>query len=281
MYLVTGATGNVGSNVVDQLLAQGEQVRVFTRDAAKVAHWGDHVQVALGDFTQPETFAAAVNGVDGIFLMNLTTPIESFQQLLQAAKASGTPRIVFLSSISAAEPDTLLVGKLHLEKEDAIRASGLPSAFLRPGGFMSNTFGWLPTIKSESTVYNPMGSGQYAPIAPEDIAAAAVHSLRSPQLSGEVYNLTGAQLINTPQQVEVLARLINRPLRVVDITTEAAVENMVRAGFPTHIAQGVAKSFESIREGKAAQATDTLAHLLNRPPLTFEDWATKHAHKFA
>jgi len=281
MYLVTGATGNVGSNVVDQLLAQGEQVRVFTRDAAKVAHWGDRVQVALGDFTQPETHAAAVSGVDGIFLMNLLTPIESFQQFVQAAKASGTPRIVFLSSISAAEADTLPVGKLHLEKEDVIRASGLPSAFLRPGGFMSNAFGWLPTIKSESTVYNPMGSGQYAPIAPEDIAAAAVHSLSSPQLSGEVYNLTGAQLINTPQQVEVLSRLINRPLRIVDITIEVAVENMVRAGFPAPIAQGVAKSFESIREGKAAQATDTLAQLIGRPPLSFEDWATKHAHKFA
>jgi uncharacterized protein YbjT (DUF2867 family) len=126
-----------------------------------------------------------------------------------------------------------------------------------------------------------MGSGQYAPIAPEDIAAAAVQFLRSPQLSGEVYNLTGAQLINTPQQVEVLSRLINRLLRIVDITTEAAVENMVRAGFPAHIAQGVAKSFESIREGKAAQATDTVAQLIGRPPLSFEDWSTKHAHKFA
>jgi uncharacterized protein YbjT (DUF2867 family) len=280
MYLVTGATGNVGSNVVDQLLAEGEKVRVFTRDAAKVAHWGDRVQVALGDFTKPETYAAAVSGADGIFVMNIVTPIDSFRQFLEAAKTSGTPRIVFLSSLSAAD-SVNLVGKLHLEKEEAIHASGLPYALLRCGGFMSNAFGWLQTIKSESTVYNPMGSGKFAPIAPEDIATVAVHSLRSPQLSAETYNLTGGQLIDTPQQVEILSRLIHRPLRVVDITTETAVENMVRSGIPAPIATGVAKSFESIRDGKAAMATDTVAQLTGCPPLTFEDWATRHVDKFA
>jgi uncharacterized protein YbjT (DUF2867 family) len=280
MYLVTGATGNVGSNVVDQLLAEGEQIRVFTRDAAKAAHWGNRVQVALGDFTKPETYAAAVSGVDGIFLMNITTPIDSFRQLLQTAKASGNPRIAFLSSISAADPDTI-VGKLHLEKEEAISDSNLPYALLRCGGFMSNAFGWLQTIKSESTIYNPMGSGQYAPIAPEDIAAVAVHALRSLQLSAETYNLTGGQLIDTPQQVNILSRLINRPLRIVDITAETATENMIRSGIPATIATGVAKSFENIRDGKAAMATDTVAQLTGRPPLTFEDWATSHIDKFA
>lgn len=280
MFLVTGATGNVGSNVVNQLLTEGEQVRVFTRDAAKVAHWGDRVQVALGDFTKPETYAAAVSGVDGIFLMNIITPIDSFRQLLQAAKASGTPRIAFLSSLSAAEPDTL-VGKLHLEKEEAISDSRLPYALLRCGGFMSNAFGWLQTIKSESTVYNPMGSGHYAPIAPEDIAAVAVHALRSAQLSAETYILTGGQLINTPQQVEILSRLINRPLRVVDITTETAVENMVHSGIPAPIATGVAKSFEDIRKGIAAKTVDTVSKLTGRPPLTFEEWATRHVDKLA
>ncbi|MBB5060160.1 uncharacterized protein YbjT (DUF2867 family) [Granulicella aggregans] len=280
MNLVTGATGNVGSNVVDQLLAEGEQVRVFTRDKAKVAHWGGRVQVALGDFTKPETYAEAVSGVDGIFVMNIVTPIDSFRQFLETAKANGTPRIVFLSSLSAADPVNL-VGKLHLEKEEAIRASGLPYALLRCGGFMSNAFGWLQTIKSESTVYNPMGSGQYAPIAPEDIAAVAVRSLRSPHLSAETYNLTGSQLIDAPQQVEILSRLIHRPLRVVDITTETAVENMVRYGIPAPIATGVAKSFESIREGKAAMATNTVAQLTGRPPLTFEGWAARHVDKFA
>jgi uncharacterized protein YbjT (DUF2867 family) len=280
MYLVTGATGNVGSNVVDQLLALGEHVRVFTRDVSKVEHWGARVQVAIGDFTQPESFAAAVNGVEGIFLMNISTPIDSFQQLLEIAKASGVPRIVFLSSISAANPGTV-IGKLHLEKEDAIRSSGLPSAFLRPGGFMSNVFGWLPSMRSESTIYNPMGSGQYAPIAPEDIAAVAVHSLRSPHLSGRIYNLTGAQLISTPQQVEVLSELLNRPFRVVDISTETAIDNLVRSGIPVHLATGVAKSFESIREGKAAHVTDTVAEFSGRSPLTFKDWAARHADKFA
>ena len=146
---------------------------------------------------------------------------------------------------------------------------------------MSNAFGWIQTIKSESTVYNPMGSGQYTPIAPEDIAAVAVHALRSVQLSAETYNLTGAQLIDTPQQVEILSRLMNRPLRIVDITTETATKNMIRSGIPATIAPGVAKSFENIRDGKAAMATNTVAELIGRPPVTFKDWAARHLDKFA
>jgi uncharacterized protein YbjT (DUF2867 family) len=280
MYLVTGATGNVGSNVVDHLLAQDQQVRVFTRDPARASAWGDRVQIAIGDFTHLDTFTEAVQEVEGIFLMNATTPIDAFQQLLEAATASKISRIAFLSSIAASEPETML-GKLHLEKEDAIRSSGISNACLRPGGFMSNAYGWAPTIRSESIVYNPMGSGLYAPIAPEDIASVAAQFLVSSDVSSQTYNLTGGQLITTPQQVEVLSELLERPLQVIEISTEATIEHLVRSGIPRHIATGVARSFENIREGRAAQAFDTLQQLLGRPPLTFKDWAERHIDKFA
>src|SRR5947209_4760062 len=116
MYLVTGATGNVGSNVVAQLLDGGEKVRVFTRDPGKVAHWGDRVQVAIGDFGKPDTFARAIAGVEGAFLMNGGPDGEPFRQLIAAAKAQGNPRILFLSTILASSPE-FQIGKLHKDKE--------------------------------------------------------------------------------------------------------------------------------------------------------------------
>ena len=122
MYLITGATGNVGSEVVSQLLAKGKKVRVFTRDAAKVAHWGDRVEGAIGDFTTPETFAKAVSGVEGVFIMNGPLDGGLFRQLIAATKAQGRPRVVFLSTLFAGFPDSA-IGQLHRDKEDVMCAA--------------------------------------------------------------------------------------------------------------------------------------------------------------
>jgi (4-alkanoyl-5-oxo-2,5-dihydrofuran-3-yl)methyl phosphate reductase len=280
MYLVTGATGNVGSEVVARLLDEGEPVRVFVRDPGKVAHWGDRVRVATGDFGEPDTFARAAAGVEGVFLMNVATGAESFRRLLDAAKAHGGPRIVFLSTILANSPE-IGIGKLHKDKEDAIRESGLPAGFLRPGAFMSNAYQWAGTIRAEGVVYNPMGSGKVAPIAPDDIAAVAVEALTTPGLAGEVFELTGGELLSVPEQVEILARVLGRPIRCVDVPVETAVQGLIRGGLPAHLAAAVGQSFAAVRDGRAVDIRDTVERVTGRKPRTFEAWAREHAPRFA
>ena len=278
MYLVTGATGNVGSEVAAQLLKSGEQVRVFTRDPAKVARWGDRVQVAIGDFGNADTFAPAVADVEGIFLMNGPEG-EPFRQLLAAAKAQGSPRIVFLSTLLAGEPKSH-IGKLHKDKEDAIRESGLRGKFVRPGGFMSNSYQWIGSIKAEGVVYNPMGAGKYAPIAPEDIAAVAVKTLTAPNLSDEVFEVTGGALLTVQEQVNTLSNVLEKPLRCVDVPIEAAVQGLIRAGLPAQVATAVGQSFEAVRDGRGAQVRDTVKRVTGNQPRTFEVWAQEHASQF-
>jgi uncharacterized protein YbjT (DUF2867 family) len=280
MYLVTGATGNVGSEVVARLVADGEQVRVFTRDPGKVAHWGDRVQAATGDFGEPESFARAIAGAEGAFLMNGGLAAESFRRLVAAAKAQGNPRIVFLSTILATTPE-FQIGRLHKDKEDTIRESGLPGTFLRPGAFMTNAYQWIGTIKAEGVVYNPMGTGKAAPIAPDDIAAVAVKALTTPGLAGEAFELTGGELLSVPEQVKILADVLGKPIRCVDVPTETAVQGLVRAGLPGHVAAAVGQSFEAVRDGRAADLRDTVERVTGRRPKTFEAWAREHASRFA
>jgi uncharacterized protein YbjT (DUF2867 family) len=280
MILVTGATGNVGSQVVDQLLARQHPVRVFTRDAAKVARWGDRVQIALGDFTQADTFAAALDGVDAVFLMNGTLTSTVFRQLLAAAQAHGRPRIVFLSTLFASKPD-LAIGQLHKDKEEALRDSGLLHAVVRAGGFMSNAYQWIGSIRSEGVVYNAMGSGTIASIDPGDIAAVAVHALTTPALTETLYEVTGEELLTAEQKVAILARITGKPLRTVGIEPEVAVESMLRNGLPPQVAGAVAQSMAAIRDGRATQMTDTVRRITGRPPRTFEAWAEEHAAHFA
>jgi len=280
MYLITGATGNVGSEVVKQLLDSGKKVRVFTRDAAKVANLGDQVEVAIGDMTSPESFAKAVSGVEGVFLMNGPLDGGIFRQLIAAAKAQGNPRVVFLSTMFAGFPDSP-IGQLHKDKEDVIRASGLPGRFVRAGAFMTNSYQWLGSIKAEGAVYNAMGAGKVAPVAAEDIAAVVVYALTDASLTAEVFEVTGGELLTVPEQVSILAEVANRPIRSVDVSTETAVEGLIGIGTPAPVAAAVGKSFEAIRDGKMAFIKDTVLRVSGRQPRSFQSWAQEHASRFA
>ena len=236
MYLIIGATGNVGSPLVGQLLAGGKSVRVFTRDPAKVSHWGNQVEIAVGDFANLESLRRAAAGVEAIFLMNGGLTIGALPRLLNAIAAKGRPRIVFLSSFLAAEPGRFQIGRAHSEQEEAIRASGLPAHFIRPGGFMSNSYQWTGTIKAQGAVYNAMGAGRSAPIAPEDVAAVAAKILTSPDGLGQVLVLTGDELLTVPEQVEILSRALGKPIQCIEVPVEAAVQGMIRDGVPAQLA---------------------------------------------
>jgi uncharacterized protein YbjT (DUF2867 family) len=280
MYLITGASGNVGSEVVSQLLAEGHAVRVYVRDPSKAAQWGNRVEVVTGDYDTPDAFSAALDdGVKGIFLMNVGSA-EAFSQLVARIAVKPAMRAVFLSTAMVeTAPDTLL-GRLHHEKEAIIRQAGLAGRFLRPTGFMSNAYLWLPSIKEQGVVPNPMGTGRAAPIAPEDIAAVAVRALTAASLKDEVLRLTGGELISVPEQVALLAQALDRPLRCVDIRLDEAAANLARFGLPQPIAASVVKAYEEVKAGRAAMTRDTVERLLGRKPMSFEEWVGKHVDRF-
>ena len=278
-YLIAGATGNVGSEVVTRLLEAGFKPRLFTRDPKKVAQWGDRIEVATGDFQNPVTFARAFDGIDAVYLMHQSPDQNAFADLITAVKQSEHARIVFLSSLAANQPD-LQIGRMHKQKEDTIGASGVPAKFLRPGGFMSNTYQWIGTINAEGVVYNAMGEARFPPIAPEDIAEVAVRALLDPGLSDEVFDLTGGELLSVPEQVDILSKVLERPIRCVNVPVEKAAENLIRAGVPAQMAAAVAESFAAVRNGRIVAITDTVEKVTGHKPMTFEAWARKHAARF-
>lgn len=123
MILVTGATGTVGGELVAQLLEKGQQVRVFTRDAHKVAHLGSQVECAVGDLSKPETLDAALKGIERLFLVTASTQQDI--DAVAAARRAGVRHIVKLSTIEAGHEPMIGHGKFHREREELIRASGL------------------------------------------------------------------------------------------------------------------------------------------------------------
>ena len=221
MILVTGATGNVGGKLVQELLALGQPVRVFVRNEAKAAHLGAQVERAVGDLDKPETLAAALQGVDALFLNTGGFGTQQDENAITAAKQAGVRHVVKLSTYGAGEP-MYQIDRWHHAKEQVLLDAGLPWTMLRPGQFMSNTLQWAGMIKGQGTVYAPGGEGKVAPIDPRDIAAVAAVALTQPGHTEQAYQLTGPELLTVGEQVQIIASLLGKPLQYVDIPLSVA-----------------------------------------------------------
>lgn len=135
MILISGATGNVGKELVEQLFDRGERIRVLVRDERKVAHLGNQVERAVGDLDKPETLSAALRGVDRLFFVTPVT--EQVVNLLKAAKQAGVKHVVKLSTIDADR--SIGPGKWHRQQEELVKSMGFAWTFIRPTMITVNT----------------------------------------------------------------------------------------------------------------------------------------------
>jgi len=278
MILVTGATGHIGKELIPQLLEAGRPVRVLVRDERKVAHLDPCVERAIGDLDRPETLLAAMQGVEKVFLVTFET--QQNVNILEAAKEAGVWQVVKLSTLEASE-HVIQVGKWHFEREELIRKSGLDWTFLRPGMFMSNAIDWwADSIKQQGAVFFPGGKGKVAPVDPRDVAAIAAAALTQPGHHGQAYELTGAELLSMGEMVQIIGRVLGRPLKYTSIPAIAAKMWMLQSGLDKVLVNALMEILASLRRNEGAIVTDTVRQVLGRQPRTFEAWCTENAQAF-
>jgi (4-alkanoyl-5-oxo-2,5-dihydrofuran-3-yl)methyl phosphate reductase len=283
MILITGATGNIGSELVKLLVAKGEAVRVISRDEKKVSHLDPSVERVIGDRHDPSIVRKAVQGADKVFMLAVLFDKnhEADRLLVEEAKQAGARQIVMISS-GTVRMEGNAIGQLHREKEQIVEASGIPWTLLRPGGFMSNAIvWWAENIKSQSKVFNPAGNGKTAPISPHDIAAVAAVVLTSSGHEGKTYDLTGAELVSAPQQVEILSKVIGKPIECIDIPPEVAAQRMIAAGLPDGVVKSLAELWEQVRTETYTFHTNEVERLTGNQAQTFETWCREHRSAFA
>ncbi|MFC9434409.1 SDR family oxidoreductase [Nocardia sp. NPDC057030] len=281
MILITGATGTIGSEIVRQLAARGEQVRALTRDPAR-AQLPAGVEVVRGDYHDPASITAAATGVDAAFIVGVLGPeyVDADRTLIITARDAGVRRIVKLSAIGTGEDRVGRVGAWHLPGERAVRASGVEWTILRPSSFASNTLSWADAIRNGQPVPSMTGTGQQGVIDPRDVSAVAVAALLSSGHAGRIYTLTGPELLTSADQAAVLAEVLGQPLEVVDVPNEAARDHMRAAGRSEEFIDGALAGQEYIRSGGNAVVTDDLRRALGRAPRTYAEWAADHAALF-
>ncbi|EOD66502.1 NAD(P)H-binding protein [Amycolatopsis vancoresmycina] len=270
MFLVTGATGNVGAEVVSALAAAGAPVRALVRRPD--VRLPDGVEAAVGDLNSPGSLADALKGVEGVFLLS------GYEDMSGMLRDAGVRRIVLLSGGSAALADMgNAVSRYMTLSERAVRESGLDWTFLRPRAFMANALRWLPQLRAGDTVRVQFPRVAAACIDPADIAAVAALALAGGH-EGLVHELTGPVALRPAEQVAVLASVLGRDLRCVELP-DAETRAELEASMP----QEYVEAFWSFYvDGTLDEATvfPTVPDVTGRPARTFAEWAEAHADAF-
>jgi len=273
MYLVTGATGNVGSELVAALAAEGQPVRALVRTPREMPG----AETAVGDLNRPDTLKDALAGVRGLFLL---PGYEGLAETLALAAEAGVRRVVLLSGGSAAGGDLgNAVARYMIESEQAVRASGLAWTFVRCGAFMSNALRWRGQLSAGDEVRVPFPTVRTASVDPYDIAAVAARALLDDGHEGAVHAVSGPESLLPEEQVAVLGRVLGRDLRCVGLTNAEARADM-EASMP---APYVDAFFSFYVDGTLdeSQVLPTVEQVTGRAPRTFEQWARDHAGEFA
>jgi len=275
--LVTGARGNIGSRVVDKLVASGARVRVLLRQPTADR---PSVEVVRGGYDDAAAVTAAMAGVSRALFITAGPELARHDGALAlAAKAAGVEHIVKLS-VMGARAGGSEIPSWHHDGEERIRATGLATTFVRPGSFASNARGWAGSLRTTGKAFGALGTAALPVIHPDDIADVAVLALTAPGHAGKIHELTGPASLTPAEQVAILGKIAGKPFEYVNVDDDAAVRGMVDSGMPGPMAGAMIHLIQALRGAGRIPPNDVVPQLLGRPARSFEQWATENAATF-
>jgi len=299
MYLVTGAGGGIGSvsrGVVDLLLDGGQPVR------AMVHHDDDRAdglrelgaEVVVGDLTNPQDVATAMAGVDRMFFnMSVSPDYLTATSIVCAVAREAAPIEVLVNMSQMTVSQMTLTStseskqhRLHWLAEHIINWAGVPVVHVRPTVFMENpllTVLAATSIRERGVLVLPFGTGSTSPIAAADVARVVAAILRDPAgRIGDVYELTGPEVLDINGIAEQYARALGRPVTAQDVPLDDWRKQVLDPiGLPPHVAQHIATMARLHREGRYNRSTDDVAHITGSPAQTVEQYVAEHRDVFS
>jgi uncharacterized protein YbjT (DUF2867 family) len=280
--LVTGASGNVGSYVVKELLEMGEKVVAAGTNINKLKNmFGDKVQVVEFDFTKHHTFKDALKDVDRVFLMrppHLGKP-QDLYPFIDAMKSNNIKLVSFLS-LMGVENNTI---PPHHKIEKYIESLGIPYAHIRPGFFMQNVSGIHSVeIREQDKIFIPAGKSKTSFIDAADIGLSTAVLLHEPdKYANSAHTITGPEALDYYQVAEILSEVTERK-----ITYDKPGYLKYRSYYIKN--RGLDKGYVNVtvalyfmtRMGTAKEVTDEFYKLTGKKPRTFQDFARENIEAF-
>ncbi|MFD7880378.1 SDR family oxidoreductase [Streptomyces sp. NPDC059766] len=280
MFVVTGATGNVGRSLVQSLATAGVQVTATSRGIS-AADVPEHVDHRRADLVDPESLRPVFDGADALFLQNggPSAHLLNPQDILDVAKAGGVGRVVLLSSQGVAtRPGSASHGDTARSIEDAVRQSGMAWTILRPGGFSSNAYAWAESVRTRRTVAAPFADVGLPTIDPDDIAEVAATALREDGHTGRIYELTGPTLDTPRERAQAIGAALGETVRFIEQTRDEARAQMLRF-MPEPVVETTLTILGEPTPAEQRISPD-VQQVLGRAPHAFADWARRHIAAF-
>lgn len=283
MILVTGATGNIGVELVRNLSKMGQPFRAFVRSrkqAQAIAFPG--IEFAEGDFGDPKTFRPALNNVDRLFLLVPSSAEVEQQQreFVDAAEQAKVKHIVKLSQLAADEHAAGRFQRYHAAVEKHIQKSGIPYTFLRPNLFMQGLLNFRSTISSQGAFYAPAGNAKVSVVDVRDIATIAARALTESGHEGKRYDITGPEALTHAEMADQLSKALVKPIKYVDVPPEAMRQALLGFGMSVWQADGLVEDYDHYRRGEAAEVTSTVRELTGSDATSFSRFAKDYGAKF-
>jgi NAD(P)H dehydrogenase (quinone) len=279
MYAIAGASGQLGKLALAELIARvgAANVVALARDPAKLADFAAQgVTVRVADYTQPETLASALVGVERLLLISgnaVGQRVPQHKAVIVAAAAAGVGLIAY-TSVLHADISTIGLAEEHRQTEAALKAGGVPFVLLRNGWYNENYTGALAPSIAHGAIIGAAGNGRISSASRADYAAAAAGALVSAK-GGEVYELAGDASFTMAEFAVAVSAAADKPVSYVDMTKDDYAQALLSVGLPEVIANMLADSgFESSKD-QLFDDGHALSLLLGRPTTPIADSIAK------
>src|SRR5690554_1129713 len=284
--LITGATGNLGTAVINQLLRSTDDKHIvaLARNENKIAHLKENgVEVRIGTFDDPASLGNAFQGIDKVLLISTGDP-NRFQQhknVVDAAKKAGVKFIAYTSvplrDLETSAAKFLL--KSHFQTEDYIKASGLAYTFLRNNIYADMIPMYVGEKVFETGIYLPAGNGKVPFALRREMGEATANLLlQSEQHQNKTYDITNTELYSFEDVAKVLSELSGKEITYTNENLDAFTEILKTKNLPEHVVSIFNAFVTDFKNHQYEKATDDLERLLGRKPATLKE-ALKEIYK--
>jgi NAD(P)H dehydrogenase (quinone) len=273
--VITGASGQLGRIVVEQLLALGTppgQIVATGRNLDELSDLAaEGVAVRRADFADPSTLEEAFAGAEALLLVSTTTVGERFsnhRNAIDAAGAAGVSLIVYTSTVNASTAQMRLADE-HRRTEEYLRDSGLPFVILRNGWYLENYTSQLAMIDQHHVLLGSARDGLVSAASRRDYAAAAVAVLTQDGHTAATYELGGSAFTLT-ELAATIADVLGADIAYRDLPASDYADALVGAGLPAELAAVLADADDGLARGELYTDSHDLEKLIGRPATTHQ-----------
>lgn len=276
MITITGATGQLGGLIINDLLKQVDaaEVTAVARSPQKAAHLADKgVVVRQGDYEDSRSLIAAFQGADALMFISNTDfsrRLEQHQHVVDAAKEAGVGRIVYTSIIATA-PDNPLVAS-HLQTEQFIKESGLPYTIIRPNFYMDYQVAVVEDAINKGVHRSASGEGGAAYLLRSDIARMATAVLTQQEHAGKTYELTGPSVVTAADVAAAASVVSGKNIPYQPISWDELAQDYKESGMPEQMVQFSLMIAQIIASNILAKVSDDIGTVTGTPATSFMDF---------